>query len=85
MQNQEAPRWLMINAAEFDNKPGNHRNALVLARPIEGVVLLPKPRKVRLRIQEVLQAQPEDEAGGENKAPTGNVQEAPTPSKAAPQ
>ena len=85
MEKQEAPRWLMVNAAEFDNKAGQYRNALVLARPIEGVVLLPKPRKVRLRIQEVSQGQPENDVNAEKEVRAEGEAEAPVPVERNPQ
>jgi len=51
MEKQQDTRWLLVNAGEFQNEVGEHENALVFARPVTGVVLLPNPRKVRLRIQ----------------------------------
>lgn len=75
MEEQEDARWLVINAEEYSERPGRYRNAFILARPVEGVVLLPTPRKITLRVQSVLDEEEPEEVSGDEvlAAPKGQT------------
>ncbi len=53
IESQREGRWLVVNASEYPAEEKVHRIAMLFARPFEGVVLVPEPRSVQLRIQRV--------------------------------
>ena len=53
IESQRDGRWLVVNAGEYPKEERIHRRAMLFARPVEGVVLVPEPRSVELRIQRV--------------------------------
>ena len=85
MEKQQDTRWLLVNAREFQNTVGEHENALVLARPVTGVVLLPNPRKVKLRIQSLAEESAQEDAVVSDDTPQAPGEEALSDENAAEQ